>query len=234
MLTLYKPSSIDLLIILFSIIIINGEVYSSSVSLTVEGGVSLVGEHCPGTVRLFCEGVDLTLLEWRFYHDDNMYLLKRFHTDSVNETRKVFNDSTLVFASVELVNLSQNRMSILFANFSSVLSLDISQIAIGIQKVFRIKCGDALHFNETSVNISIVQETVPNVYNFSVSINTSISAINILTVTWNQYVSSCMIFVVHLFCRKSTALILCRRLNVPNTRRRSFTTCPFSMMMMMP
>ncbi len=88
MLTLYKPSSIDLLIILFSIIIINGEVYSSSVSLTVEGGVSLVGEHCPGTVRLFCEGVDITLLEWRFYHDDNMYLLKRFHTDSVNETRK--------------------------------------------------------------------------------------------------------------------------------------------------
>ncbi len=24
----------------------------TSVSLTVEGGVSLVGEHCPGTVRL--------------------------------------------------------------------------------------------------------------------------------------------------------------------------------------
>ena len=47
---------------------ISEEVYLSSVSLTVEGGVSLVGEHCPGTVRLFCEGVDLTRLEWRLYH----------------------------------------------------------------------------------------------------------------------------------------------------------------------
>ena len=179
-----RPSAV--LIILISMI--SEEVYSSSVSLTVEGGVSLVGEHCPGTVRLFCEGVDLTLLEWRFYHDGNMYLLKRFHTDSVNETRKVFNDSTLVFASVELVNLSQNRMSILFANFSSILSLNISQIPIGIHNVFRIRCGDLLNFNETLVNISIVEETLPNVYNFSVSVNTSISTI--LTVTWNQYVSS--------------------------------------------
>ncbi|XP_064406172.1 uncharacterized protein LOC135351151 isoform X2 [Halichondria panicea] len=173
-------SVIDLLVILFSII--NGEVYSSSVSLTVEGGVSLVGEHCPGTVRLFCEGVDLTLLEWKFYHDDNMYLLKRFDTDSVNETTKVFNDSTLVSASVELVELSQDKILRIFANFSSVLSLDISQIAIGVQKVFKIRCGDAQNFNETLVNISIVEETVPNVYNFSVSINTFI-----LTVTWNQY-----------------------------------------------
>ncbi len=114
-----------------------------------------------------------------------MYLLKRFDTDSVNETTKVFNDSTLVNASVELVELSQDKILRIFANFSSVLSLDISQIAIGIQKVFKIRCGDARNFNETLVNISIVEETVPNVYNFSVSINTSI-----LTVTWNQYVSS--------------------------------------------
>ena len=181
MMTVCRPSAV--LIILFSMI--SEEVYSSSVSLTVEGGVSLVGEHCPGTVRLFCEGVDLTLLEWKFYHDDNMYLLKRFDTDSVNETTKVFNDSTLVSASVELVELSQDKILRIFANFSSVLSLDISQIAIGIQKVFKIRCGDAQKFNETLVNISIVEETVPNVYNFSVSINTSI-----LTVTWNQYVSS--------------------------------------------
>ena len=192
MMTLYKPSAIDLLdlVILFSII--NVEVYSSSVSLTVvsvEGGVSLVGEHCPGTVRLFCEGVDLTLLEWRFYHDDNEYKLKHFDTDSVNDTTKVFNDSTLVSASVELVQLSQDRISRTFANFSSILSLNI-QIPIGIHNVFRIRCGDALNFNDTLVNISIVEETLPNVYNFSVSVNTSISTIDILTVTWNQYVSS--------------------------------------------
>ena len=37
---------------------------SSFVMLTVEGGVSLVGPHCPGTVRLFCEGVGLAMLRW--------------------------------------------------------------------------------------------------------------------------------------------------------------------------
>ncbi len=57
---------------------ISEEVYSSSVSLTVEGGVSLVGELCPGTVRLFCEGIGLTQLEWRLYHDENMYFFKNF------------------------------------------------------------------------------------------------------------------------------------------------------------
>ncbi len=39
------------------------------VSLTVEGGVSLVGEHCPGTVRLFREGVDITVLRWTYNGD---------------------------------------------------------------------------------------------------------------------------------------------------------------------
>ncbi len=176
------------LIILFSII--SEEVYSSSVSLTVEGGVSLVGEHCPGTIRLFCEGVDLTVLDWRLYHDDDMYISEHFDIDNANETTKCFNDSTLdqVSASVQLVNLSRGNI-MTFANFSSVLILYISQKSIGIRNVFRISCGDALNFNETSVNISIVQETVPNVYNFSVSINTSMSAIYTLTVTWNQYVS---------------------------------------------
>ncbi len=90
----------------------------------------------------------------------------------------------MVSASVQLINLSRGNI-MTFANFSSVLILDISQKSIGIRNVFRISCGDALNFNETSVNISIVQETVPNVYNFSVSINTSMSAIYILTVTWN-------------------------------------------------
>ncbi len=54
MMTVCRPPG-AVLIILFSMI--NEEGFSSSVSLTVEGGESLVGEHCPGTVRLFCDGV---------------------------------------------------------------------------------------------------------------------------------------------------------------------------------
>ncbi len=182
MATLYKPSAI--LMILFSMI--SEEVYSSSVSLTVEGGVSLVGELCPGTVRLFCEGVDLTVLQWRLYYGDN-YSSKKFVTDSVNSTKQVFNDSPLVSASVELVQVSQDRISKVFANFSSILTLELSQMAIDIT---RISCGDAVNNNDTSVNISIVEETLPNISNFSVIIDTSSNnAIDMLTVTWNQHVS---------------------------------------------
>ncbi len=83
--------------------------------------MSLIGEHCPGTVRLFCEGVDLTQLEWRLYYGDN-YSSKTFVSDSVNGTKQVFNDSSLVSASVELVQVSQDRISKLFANFSSINS----------------------------------------------------------------------------------------------------------------
>ncbi len=161
--------------------------YSSSVSLTVEGGVSLVGEHCPGTVRLFCEGVDLTQLEWRFYHAENINFFKTFSPDSVNETKNV---SILASASVKLVQVSQDRISKVFANFSSILILELSQTAIEIHNITRISCGDAETNNDTMVNISIVKETLPNVSNFSVRINTSsIPSIVILAVTWKQYVS---------------------------------------------
>ena len=178
-----RPNAV--LIILFSMI--SEEVYSSSVSLTVEGGVSLVGEYCPGTVRLFCEGVDLTQLEWRLYHVENINFFKIFSPDSLNETRNV---SILASASVELVRVSQDRISKVFANFSSILTLELSQTAIEIQNITRISCGDPETTNDTMVNISIVKETLPNVSNFSVRINTSsVPSIFILAVTWKQYVS---------------------------------------------
>ncbi len=133
---------------------ISEEVYSSLASLTVEGGVSLVGEHCPGTVRLFCERVDLTQLEWRLYHAENINFFKTFSPDSVNETRNV---SILASASVELIRVSQDRISKVFANFSSILTLELSQTAIEIINITRISCGDAETNNDTLVNISIVK-----------------------------------------------------------------------------
>ncbi len=182
MTAVYMCRSIVLIIL---ISMISEEVYSS-VSLTVEGGVSLVGEHCPGTVRLFCEGVDLTLLQWRLYYNDSMYSSEKFMTDSVNGTKKVFNNSSFGSVSVELVQVSQHSSKV-FANFSSILILELSQIAT---EIHRISCGDPVNNNDTSVNISIVKETLPDVSNFSVRINTSsVPSIVILAVTWKQYVS---------------------------------------------
>ncbi len=115
-------------------------------------------KHCPGTVRLFCEGVDLTQLEWRLYHAENTYFFKTFSPNSMNET---INVSILASASVELVRVSQDRISKVFANFSSILTLELSQTAIEIINITRISCGDPETNNDTLVNISIVKETLP-------------------------------------------------------------------------
>ena len=105
----------------------------------------------------------------------------------MNETRNV---SILAFASVELVRVSQDRISKVFANFSSILTLELSQTAIEIINITRISCGDPETNNDTLVKISIVKEILPNVSNVSVRINTSsIPSIFILAVTWKQYVS---------------------------------------------
>ena len=102
--------------------------------------------------------MDLTLLQWRLYHAENMYFFKTFLSDSVNETRNV---SILTSASVELVRVSQDRISKVFANFSSTLTLELSQTAIEIQNITKISCGDAENNNDILVNISIVKETLP-------------------------------------------------------------------------
>ncbi|XP_064406729.1 uncharacterized protein LOC135351603 [Halichondria panicea] len=113
-----------------------------------------------------------------------MYSSEKFVTDSVNGTKKVFNNSSLGSASVELVQVSQHSSKV-FANFSSILILELSQMAT---EIHRISCGDAVNNNDTSVNISIVTKTLPDVCNFSVRINTSsILSIVILAVTWKQY-----------------------------------------------
>ena len=115
-----------------------------------------------------------------------MYSSEKFVTDSVNGTKKVFNNLSLGSASVELVQVSQHSSKV-FANFSSILILELSQM---VTEIHRISCGDAINNNDTSVNISIVTEALPDVCNFSVRINTSsIPYMVILAVTWKQYVS---------------------------------------------
>ena len=88
----------------------------AGVSLTVEGGVSLVGEQCPGTVRLFCEGVHLTSLRWS-YNTTNEEI-HSFHPDSVISTQTVPNPA---FISVDLRAVLQS-VEPNFGNFSSTLT----------------------------------------------------------------------------------------------------------------
>ena len=160
--------------------------HHQSLSLLKEERVWLVNTVLGLSDCSVTECMDLTLLQWRLYYNDSTYSSETFVTDSVNGTKKVFNNSSLGSASVELVQVSQHSSKV-FANFSSILILELSQMAT---EIHRISCGDAVNNNDTSVNISIVKETLPDVCNFSVRINTSsIPSIVILAVTWKQYVS---------------------------------------------
>ena len=129
-------------------------VRSESVSLTVEGGVSLVGPHCPGTVRLFCEGVDLTTFTWMYNGDID--IADSYHPDSsITIPTNTLNPA---FVSIQLTAVSQSPL-IIFGNFSSILTVDLSQLEQ--QNIMSISCGDPRIKRTIPVDVHIVQDTVP-------------------------------------------------------------------------
>ena len=129
---------------------------SRSVSLTVEGGVNLVGPYCPGntTVRLLCEGVDLITLRWRINATDTGIVF--FPDHHVGTTRTSSNTAIL---SAELTAVSQSLTDSRFGNFSSILTVNMSQLEQ--QNIVSISCGDPGIGETVPVDVHIVQETVP-------------------------------------------------------------------------
>ena len=127
---------------------------SSSVSLTVEGGVSLVGPHCPGTVRLFCEGVNLTTLTW--IYNGNIEIADTYFSDDPINTQKT--TSNPAFLSVQLIAVSQSTT--IFANFSSILTVNLSQLEQ--QGIRNISCGDPSTMETVPVGVRILRESVPS------------------------------------------------------------------------
>ena len=127
----------------------------SSVSLTVEGGVSLVGPHCPGTLRLLCEGVELTTLTWRYNGDID--IAYSYHPDDSITTPT--NTSNPAFVTVQLTAVSQSSQNPVFGNFSSILTVDLSQLVQ--QNIMSISCGDPGTRETVPVDVYTVQDTVP-------------------------------------------------------------------------
>ena len=160
----------------------------SSVSLTVEGGVSLVGPHCPGTIRLFCEGVDFPTFRW--IYNGNIDIGYSYHSDAFPGTQT--STSNPAFVSIQLIAVSQYSPDPRFANFSSILSVNLSQLEQ--QKIKNISCGDPWIFDTVPVDVHIVHETLPAAPNFiSLSVqlaavlkNKSDSMIIILLVLWGK------------------------------------------------
>ena len=120
-------------------------VLSDEVSLTVEGGVSLVGPHCPGTVRLFCEGVELYFMWWTYNAGNFIGLIEIDYMvpSSINPPNPAF-----IIVNITNVSVDHKTHS---ANFSSVLTVDLLELRK--QGVQNITCGDLATSDTLQVNV---------------------------------------------------------------------------------
>ncbi len=151
----------------------------SSVSLTVEGGVNLVGEHCPGTVRLFCEGVDLTILTWS-YNQEGYVIYSFAPYNTITAPIHLSLESPFQF-----VHVSRGLADQRFGNFSSVLTVEVSQLQE--HNVTDITCGDPELYHSLDVNVTIKEPRNPEEPQL-ITVNTTDDPKGI-TVTWTPSVS---------------------------------------------
>ena len=153
-----------------------------SVFLTVQGEGSLVEEYCSGTVRLFCEGVELNSLRWRYNGTNTLHT---FLSDAQpSATPILLNNPT--FHSVQLTSISSLFSGI--ANFSSVLSVDLE--ILHRNSIRSISCGDVINFESIPVDQIVLYEATlsnPKVSFFSAYYDYDILQ-NVL-VSWKKLVS---------------------------------------------
>ena len=156
----------------------------ASVSLAVEGGVSLVGPHCPGTVRLFCEGVELTTLRWSYNGID--YVIGSFDPGSNSPSSKT--PSNVAFVDLQLTKVISTTIFRGLANFSSILTADLVQLQQ--QNITSIVCGDPGAMAVAPVGVQMLQPSIPRSPNITTVTATYQSGIlNRIKVTWGKLVS---------------------------------------------
>ena len=146
----------------------------SAVNLTVEEGVSLVGPHCPGTVRLFCEGIRLTALGWMY--NGSIEIEPTFSPDDTIST------STTAFFNIQLKNVSQSSDDRRFANFSSILTVNLSQLEQ--HNIMSISCGDPLTRESVPVDVQISAEIVPAIPKITKANGTRSLDMATITIGW--------------------------------------------------
>ena len=123
--------------------------------MTVEAGVSLVGTHCSGTARLFCEGMDIAFLGWAFNAGD---IIDRIQADEHAPSSPIY-PTNPAFVSVTISNFSLNSEVHRVYYFFSVLTVDL--IELGKQHIKNITCGD-LKDNDTQ-KVDVDNYFTPNV-----------------------------------------------------------------------
>ncbi|XP_064406052.1 uncharacterized protein LOC135351061 isoform X3 [Halichondria panicea] len=156
-----------------------------SVSLTVEGGGSLVGQLCPGTMKMFCYGIDLSILRWRY--NGNIDIVTVFSDASAPFSFEINNPA---FLSVELLSVAQDPVDPNFGNFSSELVVNVSQLQA--VSVMSITCGDPDTFKMIPVDVEIIQQTEPESPNgTNVTALYEFGSLTDVIVSWEQLEIRC-------------------------------------------
>ncbi len=140
----------------------------------------MLDENCPGIVRLFCEAVDINQLRWR-YGDKNIIIY--FSDSSPSQSQP-----SQTFPSVELVAISQNTVDRNRANFTSILTANLSRLQY--DNVTAIECGDANTFQIEAVSVKIIDRSRPRDPSFSMVTATYQSeGLSSVQVQWRKSVS---------------------------------------------
>ncbi|XP_064406580.1 uncharacterized protein LOC135351494 isoform X2 [Halichondria panicea] len=152
----------------------------------VDGGGSLVGEQCPGKVKLFCKGVDLSILRWRYNGGNEIY-------SSTTDLPMISILSSPAFVSVELINVTQTPNDPRFGQFTSVLIVDIAQLQA--QNIASINCGDPLTIDSKPVNVITLQPSVPTSPTITaVTATYKFGLLMTLEVSWMELEEVCLEF----------------------------------------
>ena len=155
----------------------------SSVNLTIEGGVSLVGSHCPETVRLFCEGVNLPSLRWRY---NGVMNIISYFPDGGSTAQP----TESAFFMVQLMTVELNQSDPTFANFFSFLAANFSQLQSN--NISDISCGTpGIPPQVKPVNVSILEPGIPNTPTITmVTATYQGGGLNRIEVKWAESVST--------------------------------------------
>ncbi len=147
--------------------------------MTIEGGVSLVGEHCPGTVRLFCNATELSSLRWKY--NGNMEIVT-FFPDSIPSIRT--ETGNLAFLSVVLTSVSRNPQ---VANYSTYLIVDLDRLQADITTITNISCGNPDVLETEQVDVTIARQLTPDSPRITaVSVTYQSGLLISLEVTWEK------------------------------------------------
>ena len=133
-------------------------------------------------MRLFCEGTDLTSLRWTFNGDTE---IDTFLPIDVEIARPLHEHRPFIF--VALIEVVQNPNKSVYGNFSSVLTVDLSQLE---QNVTNISCGDPGTIDAEPVNVTTILQSVPanpNITEVSATYNSA--GLESIKVAWNKVVS---------------------------------------------